>query len=441
MDENSEEKNATVSSLDAQENEESKQEKTVTVDELLSNGKRYLACGENQEAADCFEEACGQLAEIHGQTGKELAEPYFLYGKALLEVGRQESGVLGAGVPTEADDDDDSEGGSEDEEEPEKKGEPSTRPGETKNASPSKKEQTDEHMETEDQGDQKQEDSCVPTSKEQGSSPKDQETDQAGTSGIVDAPEDPTVKEGEAGLDDTADVPTMQVAWEVLELARIIHEKDGQDKNALKLAEIHILLGEINMESDNQEEAAEDFRKALRIRTDHLTEDDRSIAECHFQLGMVYTLSKSFDQAVEAYEFAKSVLKKKLESLRTSQSTSDTDANEIKELEGILPDIDVKIEDVLEMKKLALDHKMRGGDEGETTSGFDSPKLDATVEPTKISFRKVQPKSSVTGSKRTSKGETGSELLEESDAKRLKPSNGEADQQENEMASETTSEQ
>jgi phosphoheptose isomerase len=61
MDENSEEKNATVSSLDAQENEESKQEKTVTVDELLSNGKRYLACGENQEAADCFEEACGQL--------------------------------------------------------------------------------------------------------------------------------------------------------------------------------------------------------------------------------------------------------------------------------------------------------------------------------------------------------------------------------------------
>ena len=65
----------------------------------------------------------------------------------------------------------------------------------------------------------------------------------------------------------------------------------------------------------------------------------------------------------------------------------------------------------------------RGGDEGETTSGFDSPKLDATVEPTKvlhvltvellfgiqlhtlfsffqISFRKVQPKSSVTGSKR-----------------------------------------
>ena len=33
----------------------------MTVDELLSNGKRYLACGENQEAADCFEEACGQL--------------------------------------------------------------------------------------------------------------------------------------------------------------------------------------------------------------------------------------------------------------------------------------------------------------------------------------------------------------------------------------------
>jgi hypothetical protein len=47
-----------------------------------------------------YAHSCFCRAEIHGQTGKELAEPYFLYGKALLEVGRQESGVLGAGVPS-----------------------------------------------------------------------------------------------------------------------------------------------------------------------------------------------------------------------------------------------------------------------------------------------------------------------------------------------------
>lgn len=29
----------------------------------------------------------------------EMAEPYYLYGKALLEVARQEAGVLGTAVP------------------------------------------------------------------------------------------------------------------------------------------------------------------------------------------------------------------------------------------------------------------------------------------------------------------------------------------------------
>ena len=41
--------------------QEKNDEKSMTVDEILSAGKRHLACGENQEAADCFEDACGQL--------------------------------------------------------------------------------------------------------------------------------------------------------------------------------------------------------------------------------------------------------------------------------------------------------------------------------------------------------------------------------------------
>ena len=45
------------------------------------------------------------------------------------------------------------------------------------------------------------------------------------------------------------DVPTLQLAWEVLELSRIIYEKEEIEKNVERLSEIHILLGEINMES------------------------------------------------------------------------------------------------------------------------------------------------------------------------------------------------
>lgn len=52
--------------------------------------------------------------------------------------------------------------------------------------------------------------------------------------------------EGEDAEED--DVPTLQLAWEVLELARIIYDKEA-DKNGCRLAEIRLLLGEINMES------------------------------------------------------------------------------------------------------------------------------------------------------------------------------------------------
>ena len=55
--------------------------------------------------------------------------------------------------------------------------------------------------------------------------------------------------EGEEDADEESeDVPTLQLAWEVLELSRIIYDKEA-DKNASRLAEVHLLLGEINMES------------------------------------------------------------------------------------------------------------------------------------------------------------------------------------------------
>ncbi len=38
-------------------------------------------------------------AEEYGQTAPELAEPYYLYGKALLELARSQSTVLGSGIP------------------------------------------------------------------------------------------------------------------------------------------------------------------------------------------------------------------------------------------------------------------------------------------------------------------------------------------------------
>ena len=38
-------------------------------------------------------------ATKHDQMADEMAEPYFLYGKSLLEIARQEADFLGTAVP------------------------------------------------------------------------------------------------------------------------------------------------------------------------------------------------------------------------------------------------------------------------------------------------------------------------------------------------------
>ncbi len=45
---------------------------------------------------------CGLTrAEEHGQVSKELAEPYYLYGRALLELAREKSAMFGKAIPGE----------------------------------------------------------------------------------------------------------------------------------------------------------------------------------------------------------------------------------------------------------------------------------------------------------------------------------------------------
>merc|ERR1719186_1988392 len=67
-------------------------------------GKRYMIVKDYPSAAESLAQACHYLASKHGETALECADAYFHYGKALLEMGRMEAGVLGnalEGVPEE----------------------------------------------------------------------------------------------------------------------------------------------------------------------------------------------------------------------------------------------------------------------------------------------------------------------------------------------------
>merc|ERR1712025_1001596 len=72
--------------------------------DLLAIGKRDLLVNNIPEAVSNLAKACELLSKQFGETAKECAEVYYYYGKSLLELSRMESGVLGnalEGVPEE----------------------------------------------------------------------------------------------------------------------------------------------------------------------------------------------------------------------------------------------------------------------------------------------------------------------------------------------------
>lgn len=62
---------------------------------LLLQGKRHLLVQDYPSAVCSLQEACERLGALYGETAPECGEAYLCYGKALLELARQETGVLG----------------------------------------------------------------------------------------------------------------------------------------------------------------------------------------------------------------------------------------------------------------------------------------------------------------------------------------------------------
>merc|ERR1711942_356344 len=63
--------------------------------ELLAEGKRDLLVHAIPDAVSNCSKACEIMVKHKGEMATECAEAYFYYGKALLELSRVESGVLG----------------------------------------------------------------------------------------------------------------------------------------------------------------------------------------------------------------------------------------------------------------------------------------------------------------------------------------------------------
>merc|ERR1712223_1700219 len=319
--------------------EEDKQDDLKNAMAKLAAGKRALLVQDSNEAVECLAEACELLGKVYGETGKEMGDSYFLYGKALLEEARKEAGVI-----DNAFDGEESEENSEEDEEEEEAGEDETPAQEVDGAGPS-----------------------TANGEAGAENVKDNESNgsnEAGTSETKDSTDKNAIEKEEE-----EDPSNLQLAWEILELAKSCFSKHADSLPAdsetrmeveAKLSETYQTLGEVSIENENYPQAIEDLTMCLRRRQDLLQEDSRCIAETHYQLGVALGFNAQFEEAEGALSDAISVLEKRIGFLKEGKASLEaskakdafyTAEKEVKEIEGIIPEIKEKIADTQDMAK------------------------------------------------------------------------------------------
>eukprot|EP00058_Branchiostoma_floridae_P018443 XP_002603932.1 hypothetical protein BRAFLDRAFT_131259 [Branchiostoma floridae] len=372
--------------------------------DLIGQGRRHLVLGEIPNAVNCFQECCGILAAKYGETADEVGEAYYMYGRSLIELARLETGVLGnalQGVPDESDSEaeegEDSTVGNPDdikgeerekvskevgqafeavieaaEAAKEKKDTPEqeadagqkeakdedkesddtkAKDGGKEDADTDKKDdgkkdedadkKADEKEEKKDDADAEKEDvEDTGKSEEEVSLDEEMETGEDQSEG---AEEKDSEKESEKESEASEDVGNLQLAWEVLELARNIYSKKETKEDRLKLAQIYLHLGEIGLETEKYDQAAEDFMSCLKIQQELLDAEDRLLAESYPCI--VYSGKRLLQGKIEELETGKG---------KDSVSSDDpivVHRKEVEELNALLPEISSKIEDAEDMKK------------------------------------------------------------------------------------------
>lgn len=219
---------------------------------------------------------------------------------------------------------------------------------------------------------------------------------------------------GEEGDEKAEEAPSdaLQIAWECLEVARVTYEKecseaDNKDK-ALLLADVYTVLGELQLENEEFEQAYADFTKALEIHTKYASPGSRDVAACHSDLAMaslcLQDKKKGREQALPHYCAAARVLQlhvleecAKIQALLPKPDAQETDLEgavksvvdsllifdlklqEIRDTKELLADLEEKIEELKNPLPDNLDEIVLPEEEGRTTSQAGKPDQDVKI--------------------------------------------------------------
>merc|ERR1712215_650316 len=149
------------------------------------------------------------------------------------------------------------------------------------------------------------------------------------------------------------DPSNLQLAWEVLELSKIICREQLEESKDLstetkaaiekRYCDTFFLLSEVSVESGNYYQAVEDLKVCLERQKTLLPEDNRNIAETLYYLGVALGFHKNYDEAIMSLEAAVSVLTKRMANIEGKDGMQAK--NEATEIKALLPEVKAKIID------------------------------------------------------------------------------------------------
>ncbi|XP_023124358.2 nuclear autoantigenic sperm protein isoform X2 [Amphiprion ocellaris] len=155
------------------------------------------------------------------------------------------------------------------------------------------------------------------------------------------------------------EVGNLQLAWEMLEVAKVIYKRKESKDDQLMAAQVYLKLGEVSAESGNYPQALEDFQECLTLQLKHLPSHSRLLAETHYHVATTLCYMDQYSQAIQHYNSSIKVIETRLAMLQKVIDAAEgadgaaEEKNEMEELKLLLPDIREKVEDAKESQRTA----------------------------------------------------------------------------------------
>jgi len=146
---------------------------------------------------------------------------------------------------------------------------------------------------------------------------------------------------------DSEDLGHLELAWEMLEMARMIWSKKSQVSWE---AEALACLGDVSLQAENYQLACTDLASCLQKRIAALPADSRCIAETHYQLAVAQAHCAEWSKAEASLASAVTVLEARVKNFAKVDKTEKT-TMEIAEVEAIIAGIKERVTDFKDMEQ------------------------------------------------------------------------------------------